>query len=249
MNNSYIIEICAASIQSAMAAQQGGAQRIELVDNLYEGGTTPSYAMIDIVRKTLQIDMMVMIRPRGGDFYYSDAEFSIMKEDIRICRELGVDGVVFGILESNGAVDVERCKILVEQAWPMNVTFHRAFDMTPDPIESLEDIIKTGAGRLLTAGQKNTAPEGMELIRKLIKQADDRIIVMPGSGISENNICEMRDETGAHEFHMTARKMIDSGMKFRKQGIFMGGLPQIPEFELPVADANRIRKIVNMVNS
>ncbi|MBM3405162.1 MAG: copper homeostasis protein CutC [Bacteroidetes bacterium] len=244
----YKIEICAAHIQSAIAAQEGGASRIELCDNLYEGGTTPSYATIKLARAKLNIGLNVMIRPRGSDFCYSDDEFDIMKEDIAACKELGADGVVFGILLPNGNVDIERTRQLVEIARPLSVTFHRAFDMTPDPFRALEEIIRAGIDRILTAGQANTVPEGLNLIIQLAEKAGDRIIIMPGSGINEQNIREIRDKTGASEFHLSGRKPVQSRMTFRKEGIFMGGLREIPEFEMQMTDAGRVREMVKLVN-
>jgi copper homeostasis protein len=244
----FLIEVCAAQVQSALAAQEGGAKRVELCDNLYEGGTTPSFAAIKIARAKLNIGLNVMIRPRGSDFCYSDLEFEIMKEDIRVCKNLEVDGVVFGILLPDGNVDVVRTKLLVELAKPMSVTFHRAFDVSSDPLKALEELIHLGVDRILTAGQKNTVPEGIDLINQLVKKAADRIIIMPGSGINEKNIIEIRDKTGAKEFHLTGRKWVESKMKFRKEEIFMGGLSQIPEYQLSFTDAERIRKVVNRIN-
>ncbi len=248
MKSKYIIEICAAHIQSAIAAQEGGAKRVELCDNLYEGGTTPSYATIKLAMEKLDIGLNVMIRPRGSDFCYSDLEFEIMKEDIKVRKELGVDGVVFGILLPDGNVDIERTKILVELAKPMSITFHRAFDVTSDPFKALEDIIDLGIDRILTAGQKSTVSEGKYLIKQIIEEAGDRIIIMPGSGINENNIKEIRDFTGAKEFHLTGRKTVDSKMKYRKEGIYFGGLPQIPEYEMKFTDSDKIRKVVSLIN-
>jgi copper homeostasis protein len=189
-----------------------------------------------------------MIRPRGTDFYYSNLEFELMKEDIKVCKKLGADGVVFGILLPDGKVDIERTKQLVELARPMSVTFHRAFDVTVDPFQALEDIIDLGFERILTAGQKNTVPEGIQLIKKLVEKAADRIIIMPGSGINAENIQEIRDFTGAKEFHLTGRKNFPSKMSYRKQGIFFGGLPQIPEYEMKYTDPEIIRKVVTLVN-
>lgn len=243
-----MIEICATNIQSAIAAQQGGAKRIELCDNLYEGGTTPSYAAIKLVLEKLDIQVNIMIRPRGSDFCYDNDEFEIMKEDIRMCKQLGVNGVVFGILLPNGNIDITRTKQLVELARPLSVTFHRAFDVTPDPQKALEDIISSGVDRLLTAGQQNKAPDGTELIAELVKQADGRIVIMPGSGLNENNIIEFRKKTGATEFHMTGRMPVESKMVFRKDGIYMGGLPQIPEFKIYITDSEKIRKVVTKHN-
>jgi copper homeostasis protein len=244
----YLIEVCASQVQSALAAQEGGAKRVELCDNLFEGGTTPSYAAIKLSRAKLKIGLNVMIRPRGSDFCYSNLEFEIMKEDIQVCKKLGADGVVFGILLPDGNVDVARTKHLVDLARPLSITFHRAFDMTPEPFKALDEIIDLGIDRILTAGQKNTAPEGVELIGQLVKKAGNRIIIMPGSGINEQNIKEIRDRTGAKEFHLTGRKWIESKMKYRKEGIFMGGLSQIPEYQVSFTDAERIRKVVNQVN-
>lgn len=248
MNNNFLIEVCVAHIQSAIAAQEGGAKRVELCDNLYEGGTTPSYATIKLAREKLDIGLNVMIRPRGSDFYYSDLEFEMMKEDIRICKELGADGIVFGILLPDGSIDFERNRQLVELARPMSVTFHRAFDVTPDPFQALESIIELGFSRILTSGQKNTVPEGLELLKQLVEKANSRIIIMPGSGINEHNIKEIRNYTGAVEFHLTGRKSIPSKMEYRKEGIFFGGLPQIPEYEIKFTDSEIISKVVNLVN-
>jgi copper homeostasis protein len=249
MKKAYKIEICASNIQSALAAGEGGADRIELVDNLFEGGTTPSFATIKTVMEKLRIGVMVMIRPRGGDFCYSDLEFGIMKQDIEVCKDLGVNGVVFGILHRDGTVDVKRTRELVDLARPMEVTFHRAFDVTPDPFMALESIIDSGVHRMLTAGQKNTVPEGLGLIREVVDRAGDRIVIMPGSGIRESNIRSIRDTTGAREFHLTAREPVESVMTYRRDDVFMGGLPEIPEYKIFVSNAERIRKIVTLVNN
>jgi copper homeostasis protein len=242
-----IVEVCAAHIQSAIAAQDGGAKRVELCDNLYEGGTTPSFAAIKIAREKLKIDLNVMIRPRGSDFCYSDLEFELMKEDIRICKKLGADGVVFGILLPDGNIDVERSRVLVKLARPMRITFHRAFDMTPKPLSALEEIIALGIDRILTAGQKDKAPDGVELIKQLVIKAGTRIIIMPGSGITDQNICDIRNQTGAKEFHLTGRSFVESKMKFRKNGIYLGGLKDIQEYGYLLTDAVKIRKVVEQL--
>jgi copper homeostasis protein len=243
-----IIEVCAAHVQSAIAAQEGGAKRVELCDNLFEGGTTPSYAAIKIAREKLKIDLHVMIRPRGSDFCYTDLEFELMKEDIRICNKLGADGVVFGILLPDGNIDIARTQLLVELARPLSITFHRAFDMTPEPFRALEEIIALRIDRILTAGQKNKAPEGVELIKQLVIKAGNRIVIMPGSGINEQNIRAVRDETKTWEFHLSGRSIAESQMKFRKEGIYMGGLSEIPEYQISLTDVEKIRKIVNLVS-
>ncbi len=244
----FKLEICVDSIESAINSQTGGAHRVELCDNLAEGGTTPSYGTILTVRKNLGIRLHVIIRPRGGDFLYSPREYEIMQRDTEMCRELGADGIVTGILNKNGSVDIERMRGLVKAAGSMDVTFHRAFDMCSDPIKGLEDIILTGATRILTSGQKNTVPGGAELIRKLVDQADGRIIIMPGGGLDESNIKDMARITGANEFHLTGRKVVESDMKFHRNDIHMGGFPDIPEFSRKVADPERIRKIIKFLN-
>ena len=243
-----IIEICAPNIQSGISAQEGGAERIELCDNLFEGGTTPSYATIKKARELLTIKINVMIRPRGGDFLYSDLEFEIMKEDIIMCKELGVEGVVFGLLLANGKVDTKRTKKLTDHARPLKITFHRAFDMTADPFLALEELVDLGIDHLLTAGQKNQAPEGKGLIRALIEKADNRITIMPGSGINSGNIKEIRDFTGAKEFHLTGRRLMESNMTFRKSDIYMGGLSQIPEYGMYITDQDIVKNMVKLVN-
>ncbi len=248
MEEKYLIEVCAAHVQSAIAAQEGGAKRVELCDNLYEGGTTPSYATIKIARAKLKIGLNVMIRPRGSDFCYSDLEFEIMKDDIAMCKQLGADGVVFGVLLPDGNVDTNRTRQLVNLSNPMSITFHRAFDMTPDPFKSLEELIGLGINRILTAGQANTVPEGLRLIAQIVEKAGNSIIIMPGSGINEDNIQKIRDVTGACEFHLTGRSVANSEMKYKKDGIFMGGLPQIPEYSISLTDPVKIQKIVTLVN-
>jgi copper homeostasis protein len=238
-----MIEICANGLQSAINAQRAGAKRIELCDNLYEGGTTPSAACVTLTRKYLDINVNVLIRPRGGDFLYSDLEMEIIREDIQFCKNAGCDGVVVGFLNADGTVDLERTKEIVDLARPMNVTFHRAFDMTPDPSEALEQIIKSACDRILTSGQKNKAPDGIDLLKKLVNQSQGRIIIMPGSGINHSNIQQLIDETGACEFHMSGMGMKDSKMTYKKEGVFMGGLPQIPEYEIAESDVEKIRKV------
>lgn len=209
------LEICANSVTSALAAQDGGADRVELCDNMAEGGTTPSYATIAKARELLHIQLYPIIRPRGGDFLYNDLEFQLMWKDIQMCKQLGCDGVVIGILQEDGTIDKKRTKWLVELAWPLGVTFHRAFDRCIDPMVALEDIIETGCERILTSGQQPTASKGAGLISQLIEKANGRISVMPGSGVRENNIAELVVKTLAREYHSTAKTTIPSRMKFK----------------------------------
>jgi len=208
------LEIIGFTIESCIRAQTAGASRIELCDNPGDGGTTPSLGFIKVAREHLTIPLYCMIRPRGGDFLFSDAEIAIMKKDIAVCKELGCDGVVFGLLNADGTVDKKNTAELVRLAYPMGVTFHRAFDRVMDPSQSMEDIIETGCERILTSGLKPSAPEGADLIAALIKQADDRIIIMPGSGIRSDNIVELAKKTGATEFHSSARMKFNSPMKY-----------------------------------
>ena len=233
----FKLEVIGFNIESCILAQAAGANRIELCDNPGEGGTTPSYGFIKAAREILHIDLYPIIRPRGGDFFYSDAEFEVMKTDVQICKGLGCDGVVIGILNSDGTVDKQRCKELVALAYPLGVTFHRAFDRTRNPLltspegrnldsdklkfysQALEDIIEIGCERILASGLQPTALEGAETIASLIKQADERIIIMPGSGVRPDNIIELAKKTGAVEFHTSARINIDSKMNFSNEAM------------------------------
>jgi copper homeostasis protein len=244
----FRLEVCVDSLESAINAQIAGADRIELCSNLCEGGTTPGYGTIVSVRNNLSIKLNVIIRPRGSDFFYTDPEFDIMRRDIEACAEAGADGVVIGILLQNGNIDTERTARLIESARPMTVTFHRAFDMCRDPFKGLEDIILTGADRILTSGQKNDSYEGAEIIGSLVKQAENRIIIMPGGGINESNIEWIARTSGAQEFHLTGRKVVNSEMTYRKSGISMGGMQGIGEFSRKVADPEKISNLINILN-
>ena len=215
----YKLEIIGFNIESCLIAQASGANRIELCDNPAEGGTTASCGFIKAARKALQIELYPIIRPRGGDFLYSDEEFGIMQTDVQLCKELGCDGVVIGMLKTDGSIDKKRCSKLVSIAYPMGVTFHRAFERCSNPFEALEDIIETGCERILTSGQQPTAAEGADLINQLIRQAKDRIIIMPGSGVRSSNIIDIAGQTGAGEFHSSAKKMINSSMEYHNPAL------------------------------
>lgn len=243
----YVLEVCANSVSSAIAAQEGGADRVELCAALVEGGITPSWGSIQLAREALTIKLHVLIRPRGGDFCHTPTELKIMKRDIHLCKELGVDGVVIGLLHPDGSVDIENTRELVQIASPMNVTFHRAFDMTADPFKALEHIIQTGANRILTSGQKNEAPEAVELIKELIDKAGDQITILVGSGLDETNVLDVAQKTGAAEVHLTGSRTFDSPMKYRNPDVFMGGNPHIPEYELCQTDPEKIQKIVKIL--
>lgn len=244
-----ILEICIDSVESGIIAERSGADRVELCDNLYEGGTTPGAGTIRIARKEIGIALNIMIRPRGGDFLYSDIEFNIIREDIKIAREEGADGIVAGILKPDGSIDVPGTMELIELASPLPFTFHRAFDMTPEPFSAMEDIINCGANRILTSGHTNLVVDNIKLVKELITKAGDRIIIMPGSGINENNIAGIINETGATEFHLSGHRTINSRMRFQKTNIYMGGIAEIPEFSRKIADESRIRKIRDIIDS
>ena len=187
MSSHVLFEACVDSVEAALAAQAGGADRVELCADLLEGGCTPSAGTIQLARRLLQIAMNVIIRPRGGDFCYSDVEFETMKLDIALCKQLRVDGVVIGLLTPDGSVDVERMRVLIELARPLSVTCHRAFDVSRDPLEALETLIGLGVDRILTSGQEPSPLEGLELIAELVERAGDRVIIMPG-GVSERTV-------------------------------------------------------------
>ena len=215
----HTLEIIGFNIESCIIAQSAGANRIELCDGPSEGGTTPSYGFIKTAREKLHIELYPIIRPRGGDFLYSNDEFDIMKNDIRLCKELDCDGIVIGMLNADGTVDKNRCKQLVDLAYPLGVTFHRAFDRTADPFQAMEDIIEIGCERILTSGQRSNAADGATLISQLIKQADERIIIMPGSGVRSDNIVSIATQTSAAEFHSSARITAESKMKFTQDSL------------------------------
>jgi copper homeostasis protein len=210
----FELEVIAFDIQSCQMAADNGADRIELCANPHEGGTTPSYGMMKAARKSTQIQVFPIIRPRGGDFLYTAAEFEAMKEDIKAAQDIGCEGVVIGMLNENGSVDVERCQELVELANGMEVTFHRAFDRVNDALKSLEQIIVIGCKRILSSGLKPTAIEGIPILKTLVSQADGRIKIMPGSGVRSENIIQLAEETGAICFHSSARKSIESQMNY-----------------------------------
>lgn len=210
----YIIEIATSDFLTTKSAVEGGADRIELCANLAEGGTTPSYGHIRKSREAFDVLIYPIIRPRGGDFLFSDEEFDVMLQDVKLCRQLGCDGVVIGMLNRDGSIDKKRSSRLVEAAYPLGVTFHRAFDRCFDPFVALEELIEIGCERILTSGQKTAAPDAADLIAQLNKAADDRIIIMPGSGVRKENISQLAEQTGCVEFHSSLRGKASSKMDF-----------------------------------
>ncbi|MEO6000699.1 MAG: copper homeostasis protein CutC [Chitinophagaceae bacterium] len=234
----FQLEICAFSIGSCTIAEQSGAHRIELCDNPSDGGTTPSFGLIQAAREKLHIDIFPIIRPRGGDFFYSEDDYGVMRRDVKICKNLGCNGVVVGMLNNDGSIDKKRTAKLVEIAYPMGVTFHRAFDRTSDPFKSMEDIIDIGCERILTSGQQPTAMEGMPLLKALIEHAAERIIIMPGSGIRAKNVSEVAIQTGALEFHTTARKLLSSKMNYINKNMN-------ESLEQTICDGKEVLRIIN----
>lgn len=246
----FKFEICANSVESCLAAQAGGANRVELCAGIPEGGTTPSYGEIKVARKLLnETKLHVIIRPRGGDFLYTSLEIERMEEDIRLCRELGVDGVVIGCLTEDGEVDMEANRRLVELAKgdselkPMSVTFHRAFDRTANPQKALEDIISLGCDRILTSGQQPKAVEGVALLAELKKIAAGRIILLAGCGVNEDNIRTIFDATDIHEYHFSARVNVPNKMKQLNTNVYMGA-EGADETNSPVTSAERVKQTI-----
>ncbi len=238
-----VFEVCLQSPADALAAQQGGAQRVELCAALVEGGITPSLGTIQQCRDTVDIDIMVMIRPRGGDFLYSPAELDAMAQDIEHCKRIGVTGVVFGLLEPTGGIALQQTQELVQLANPLSVTFHRAFDVCKDPWIALEQLITLGVNRILTSGQEGTVPEGLPLITALAQKAAGRIGILPGCGITTANVAEVLRKTGLQEFHATAFGQLASSMQHRNDKVYMG-IPGLPEYERQVTDVEVVKSFL-----
>lgn len=237
MSNNIILEVCSFNIQSCIIAEKAGAMRVELCDNPVEGGTTPSHGAIVQTRERVSIQLYPIIRPRAGNYFYDEDEFAIMKKDIALCKQTGCDGISVGIQKQNGEIDTERLSRIVEWAYPMGVTCNRVFDAAPDPFKALEEIIHCGCERILTSGQKSAAPDATEMLARLIKQADERIIIMPGAGVRSSNIEKLIRETGATEFHTSARKSIENNVQYQNPEILDIG-------NVYLADENELRAIL-----
>jgi copper homeostasis protein len=240
----YTFEVAVDSLESALIAQDCGVHRIELCAALGIGGITPSHAMIALAKDRLDIPFNVIIRPRRGDFLYTDTEFEIMRGDIEYAKSQGANGVVLGLLLADGRIDVERTRELIELARPLEVTFHRAFDMVVDPHQALDDLISLEVDTLLTSGQLPTAEHGISLIAELVKRAEGRIKIMPGSGINPHNIKTIVDGSGATEFHFSGKKAVNSPMQYHNSGLSMGGKDVGSEYQRSYADADTIRAII-----
>lgn len=237
-----MVEVCVDSVASAVAAERGGAGRVELCGSLIEGGITPSAGLIEMARAAVSIALHVMIRPRAGDFYYNTDEFETMRRDIALAKRMGANGVVFGILDRNGNVDVARTRQLADLARPLAVTFHRAFDMTADLFRALDDVCAAGADRVLSSGGELTAQQGRETIAQLIQWAHGRIVIMPGSGIKPDNVRDLVAHTGAAEVHVGLRTALPSPMLHRSPRIVMG-LLEGREYQRFVVLEEQVRKL------
>lgn len=231
-----LIEICVEGIDGLLAAQAAGADRVELCASLVEGGITPSLGTVRAALDQATVPFHVMVRPRGGDFLYSDAEYRSMLADVAALRDLGVPGVVFGCLNADGTIDEERMSELTKAAGPLNVTCHRAFDMTRDPAEALEVLIRCKVGRVLTSGQRDTAIEGISLLADLVRQAGDRIVILGCGGLDLGNIAEVLRKTGLAEMHFAALREVPSAMHYRNPHVGMGGSDLDREYRNTLTD-------------
>jgi copper homeostasis protein len=242
--NGTRLEVCVTSVESALAAQRGGAARVELVSDLLEGGVTPSAGLLARTRTAITIGLQVIVRPRGGDFCYSDDEFAVMENDVLAARAAGADGVVLGLLLPDGRIDRPRTRRLVELARPMNVTFHRAFDMARELPRALEEVIAAGADRVLTSGGARSAEEGAEILAGLVKAAGDRIVIMAGGGVRAANARRLVERTGVREVHAGLEEPAPSPMLYRNEKLSMGTAGD-REFLRFVAREQTVRDFVN----
>ncbi|MGH0054093.1 MAG: copper homeostasis protein CutC [Sphaerochaetaceae bacterium] len=248
-NDGVLIEICLDSVESVINAEKGGAGRVEFCSDLFEGGLTPTLGAFQVAKAHASIPLNVMIRPRGGDFCYSDLEFETMLQDARIFREAGANALVFGLLTPEGRIDTERTARLLEAANGLPITFHRAFDMTRNPYEAIEDLISLGVDRILTSGQEASVPEGLDLLASLIEQYGKRIVIMPGAGITERNFPKIHQQLQAKEYHMYLHSPVASAMQYRPEHIYMGGLLRQEEFLLQHTDRDRVASMISAVRS
>ena len=248
MSSKVLIEVCCGSVDDGVEAERGGADRVELNSSILLGGLTPSLGSIIEAKKRLNIPVIVMIRPRAGGFCYTQAEMSVMQHDAKLAVEHGIDGLVFGILTPDGTVDAERCKRIVELARGRQTVFHRAFDVTPDPLKAIDQLVDIGFSRVLTSGQEKTAIEGIELIRKLIVHAGDRIEILPGSGLRPHNIRAFVEQTKATQVHFSAfGQKLDSSMQHRPHITFSGAIPP-PEDRYNLIDRNIIQSVCQLLS-
>lgn len=241
------LEACVDSVESALNAQAGGADRVELCDNLLEGGTTPSAGLIASCCERLRIPVHVLIRPRGGDFVYSDVELDVMRRDIAVARQHGAAGVVFGALLPDGSIDISRTTALIAAARPLATTFHRAFDFAADPDQALDDLITLGVDRLLTSGQARTAIEGSRLLARLVRRAAGRIAIAAAGSLSEESIVQVVERTGVLEVHVRATALLESPVSYRPTHLTLLKQPLPNEYDRAVTDPERIRRLIELL--
>jgi copper homeostasis protein len=243
MNNGFVLEVCVDSIESAVAAERGGAHRVELCSSLFDGGVTPSAGLIASVRQSISVGLHVMIRPRGGDFCYSDDEFQIMRHDILTAKQLGADGVALGILDLDGRVDIVRTKQLVDLAAPRKVTYHRAFDMSSDLFASLRDLQTVGVHCVLTSGGEQSAAEGAETLRRLVAASSGTVAIMAGCGIEDHNVSALIEQTGVREIHASVKSPVPSPMRYQNDKISMGA-EKGREYQRYVVHQEKVRRLL-----
>ncbi len=242
-----MLEVCVDSVESALNAEAGGADRVELCGNLPEGGTTPSAGLTASCCERLRIPVHVLIRPRGGDFVYSDIELDVMRRDIAVAHQHGAAGVVIGVLDAAGAIDIPRIRSLVAAARPLAVTFHRAFDFTADRDQALDDLIALGVDRLLTSGQAQRALEGTAVLARLGRRAAGRIAIAAGGGLSEENILAVIERTGVTHVHVSAAALLESTVTYRPTHLTLRKPPLPNEYDRAVTDPGRIRRIAELL--
>ncbi|MDR0789961.1 MAG: copper homeostasis protein CutC [Bacteroidales bacterium] len=249
MKNPFVVEVCCANLDSVCAANEAHANRIELCSSLIEGGLTPSYGVIAKAKEIFSGDVMVMIRPRGGDFCYCDEDFQAMKADIAYCQQVGVRGVVFGILLSDGNVDKERTVELVQAAKGLQTCFHRAIDMSKDIFRAMDDVIWCGCDRILTSGGNQKAIDSLETLKLIQAKASKTIEIMVGSGINSNNVAEIYHKTAITQYHLSAKQTKHSSMLFRNNDVSMGGVATISEYDYAVSNQKEIIAVRNGLNN
>jgi copper homeostasis protein len=247
MAEQVLIEVCVDSVASAVAAERGGAARVELCSDLVEGGVTPSAGLIEVVRSKISIGLQVIIRPRGGDFCYGPEEFEVMQKDVALAKDLGADSAVFGVLDANGHIDTRRTQELIDRARPMRVTFHRAFDMSADLFRSLEDVCATSADRLLTSGGERDCLQGADTIARLVKGSRGRITIMACGSIAHDNVAEILERTGVSEIHVGLSTLVASPMLYRNPRVSLGKEPGREYQRMQVLEHN-VRKLQNAVS-
>ncbi len=247
VSSKILIEVCCGSVDDAIQAERGGAGRVELNSSLFFGGLTPSLGSIIEGKRRLSIPVMVMIRPRGGGFCYTEAEMAVMLNDAELAVEHGADGIVFGVLTQDGCIDMKRCRQIIELAQDKEAVFHRAFDVTTDPLEALDQLIELGFKRVLTSGQERTVPEGAKLIRKLIAHAAGRIEILPGGGIRPHNVQAIIEQTGTKQVHLSAfEQKVDRSVQYRPH-ITFGGALRPPEDRYDVVDPSVIQSVSELL--